>query len=145
VSIILLSPISLFLYPFAFDCFIGHKPFGKFRILEKQNQITQTLDVYPTDFCRPAGNWQKIPEKRRCGYGCSWPPNSPRACRPSAGNSRAPLQANGVLDILIHHLLKALRDPKHPEHAYLLTWAGDDYDPEFFDADVVNKRLKKIM
>jgi hypothetical protein len=43
-----------------------------------------------------------------------------------------------------YHLLKALRDPKHPEHAYLLTWAGDEYDPEYFDADVVSERLKKI-
>jgi len=43
-----------------------------------------------------------------------------------------------------YHLQKALRDPKHPEHEYLLEWAGDEYDPEHFDADMVNERLAKI-
>lgn len=43
-----------------------------------------------------------------------------------------------------YHLLKALRDPNHPEHADMRTWVGDEYDPEHFDADIVNERLKKI-
>jgi len=43
-----------------------------------------------------------------------------------------------------YHLLKALRDPNHPEHADLLTWVGDEYSPEYFDADMVNERLAKI-
>ena len=43
-----------------------------------------------------------------------------------------------------YHLLEALRDKDHPDHKYLLEWAGDEYDPEHFDVDEVNERLKKI-
>jgi hypothetical protein len=43
-----------------------------------------------------------------------------------------------------YNLLKALRNPKHPEHEDMRSWAGDDYDPEHFDADIVNERLMKI-
>lgn len=42
------------------------------------------------------------------------------------------------------NLLKALRNPRHPEHEDMRSWAGDDYDPEHFDADTVNERLMKI-
>ena len=42
------------------------------------------------------------------------------------------------------HVLKALRNPKHPEHEDMLNWVGDEYDPEHFDADTVNERLMKI-
>jgi hypothetical protein len=43
-----------------------------------------------------------------------------------------------------YHLLEALRDTDHPDHKDLLEWAGDEYDPEHFDVDEVNERLKKI-
>jgi hypothetical protein len=43
-----------------------------------------------------------------------------------------------------YHLLEALRDTGHPDHKDLLEWAGDEYDPEHFDVDEVNERLKKI-
>jgi hypothetical protein len=43
-----------------------------------------------------------------------------------------------------YDLLEALRDKDHPEHEYLLEWAGDDYDPEYFNIEEVNERLKKI-
>jgi hypothetical protein len=43
-----------------------------------------------------------------------------------------------------YHLLKVIGNPSHPEHADMLTWVGDEYDPEYFDADIVNERLKKI-
>lgn len=38
-------------------------------------------------------------------------------------------------------VLDALRDPANPEHAELLEWLGDTYDPEHFDVDAINKRL----
>lgn len=43
-----------------------------------------------------------------------------------------------------YHLLEALRDKDHPDHKYLLEWAGEEYNPEYFDVDEVNERLKKI-
>lgn len=43
-----------------------------------------------------------------------------------------------------YHLLKALKNPKHPEHEDMRNWAGDEYDPEHFDVDAVNKGLAKI-
>jgi hypothetical protein len=43
-----------------------------------------------------------------------------------------------------YHLLKALRDRSHPEHKDMLMWVGGKFDPEYFDADMVNERLKKI-
>jgi hypothetical protein len=38
-------------------------------------------------------------------------------------------------------LLKAIRDPSHPEHDDMLEWVGGDYDPDFFDLEDVNKQL----
>lgn len=40
--------------------------------------------------------------------------------------------------------LKAISDPKHPEHESYLGWIGEDFDPEAFDMDEVNMRLKGI-
>lgn len=41
------------------------------------------------------------------------------------------------------HLLSALADPDHEEHADLEGWAGD-FDPEAFDLGATNSRLRKI-
>jgi hypothetical protein len=40
--------------------------------------------------------------------------------------------------------LKAISNPKHPEHESLLVWAGGEFDPERFDLDKVNGLLAKI-
>jgi hypothetical protein len=37
--------------------------------------------------------------------------------------------------------VKAMADPKHPEHEDLKEWYGDDFDPEAFDIDEVNQML----
>jgi hypothetical protein len=42
-----------------------------------------------------------------------------------------------------HDVIKALSRPSRPENAELLVWLGE-YDPENFDADMVNERLAKI-
>jgi hypothetical protein len=39
-------------------------------------------------------------------------------------------------------LVEAIQDPKHEQHAELLEWIGDDFDPEEFDADKVSKELR---
>jgi hypothetical protein len=38
-------------------------------------------------------------------------------------------------------LLKALKDPSHPEHQDMLEWIGEDYDATFFDLEAINKQL----
>jgi hypothetical protein len=43
-----------------------------------------------------------------------------------------------------YHLLRVLKNPKNPEHADMMEWVGDEYDPEYFDADMVNERLVNI-
>jgi hypothetical protein len=41
-------------------------------------------------------------------------------------------------------LLEAIHDPTHPEHKDMLEWLGGSFDPEEFDVDIVNQRLKTI-
>lgn len=38
--------------------------------------------------------------------------------------------------------LKVINDPDHEEREEMLEWAGGDFDPQEFDLDLVNKRLK---
>ncbi|MEW6750870.1 MAG: plasmid pRiA4b ORF-3 family protein [Candidatus Latescibacterota bacterium] len=38
-------------------------------------------------------------------------------------------------------LLEAIRDPEHPEHGEMLEWVGEEFDPEEFDAEAVNRFL----
>ena len=40
--------------------------------------------------------------------------------------------------------LEAIKDPDHPEHEMFAGWIGSDFDPEAFDLDEVNQRLKQI-
>lgn len=40
--------------------------------------------------------------------------------------------------------LEAIQDPDHPEHEELLTWIGGSFDPDAFDPDEINRRLKRI-
>ena len=35
----------------------------------------------------------------------------------------------------------AMSDPNHPEHEQYKEWYGDEFDPEHFDIDEVNKQL----
>lgn len=40
------------------------------------------------------------------------------------------------------NFLEALRDPKHPEHDELLEWIGGTFDPDMFDVEDVNQKLR---
>ena len=42
------------------------------------------------------------------------------------------------------NLLKALKNPKHPEHKDMVEWLGRPIDPEAFDVAHVNTWLKKL-
>lgn len=41
-------------------------------------------------------------------------------------------------------LLKAIKDPKHPEHAFRREWVGSSFDPEDAELDEINTLLKTI-
>ena len=40
-------------------------------------------------------------------------------------------------------MLEALKDPHHEQHEETLEWIGEEFDPELFDIETVNKLLKK--
>ncbi|MBI9075384.1 MAG: plasmid pRiA4b ORF-3 family protein [Desulfatibacillum sp.] len=40
--------------------------------------------------------------------------------------------------------LEALRDERHPAHAVMVQWVGQDFDPGLFDIDAANTRLSRI-
>jgi hypothetical protein len=42
------------------------------------------------------------------------------------------------------HFLEALSDPTHDEHEEYLTWAGVQFDPEAFDLERINRRLRHL-
>jgi len=42
-------------------------------------------------------------------------------------------------------LLEALGDPRHERHEELTEWVGGEFDPEAFDLNDVNNRLKTIL
>lgn len=41
-----------------------------------------------------------------------------------------------------YEMLEALRDPAHRAHVRALEWLGQDFDPDAFDFEAVNKRLR---
>lgn len=43
-----------------------------------------------------------------------------------------------------YDFLEIMEDTKHPEHEEMLEWLGDTFDPDRFDLEEVNQRLKKI-
>ena len=43
-----------------------------------------------------------------------------------------------------HNFLKVIGNKKHKEHRAFLEWVGGSFDPEYFDVDEVNKKLRKI-
>ena len=42
------------------------------------------------------------------------------------------------------NFLEAIGNKKHEQHKELLNWIGGSFDPEFFDLDEVNNRLRRI-
>jgi Plasmid pRiA4b ORF-3-like protein len=42
------------------------------------------------------------------------------------------------------NFVEAMSDPKHEEHADMMRWHGERFDPKRFNRSVVNRRLKKI-
>lgn len=44
-----------------------------------------------------------------------------------------------------YDLLNALRDPTHEQHQELKDWVGDDYNPEAFSIESVNRILTRLL
>lgn len=40
--------------------------------------------------------------------------------------------------------LKAIRDPHHPEHDEMLAWIGGAFNPDAFDLNAVNRKLRQL-
>ena len=57
------------------------------------------------------------------------------------GERGFPLEDSGGGDGY-YDTLRALRMPDHPDHRSLCEWAGPGYDPEGFDLEAVNRRLR---
>jgi hypothetical protein len=86
-----------------------------------------------------------------------------RSCRP--GDCRGPGEqdVDNAIYKALHHartacppedcggiggfydLLDALKDPNHDEHEELQDWVGDDYDPEAFSIEAVNRMLTRLL
>jgi hypothetical protein len=43
-----------------------------------------------------------------------------------------------------YNLLEAIGDPEHDQHEEMRDWLGDDFDPEAFSVDEVNRRLAPL-
>lgn len=43
-----------------------------------------------------------------------------------------------------YDLVEVLNDPNHERHEEMLDWTGDDYDPQAFSVDQVNRRLAPL-
>ena len=43
-----------------------------------------------------------------------------------------------------YDLVEALNDPNHERHEEMLDWIGDDFDPQSFSVDKVNKMLAHL-
>lgn len=43
-----------------------------------------------------------------------------------------------------YRLLEAIRDPSHQDHEEMLEWVGDDFDPEAFSVDTLNRSLASL-
>ena len=59
------------------------------------------------------------------------------------GERRAPPEDVGGLPGFMN-FLDAIADPKHPEHAFLLEWAGGGFDPEKIDREEIEFDLAML-
>ena len=92
--------------------------------------------VYTYDF---GDNWQHaivVEKVLPPEPGCSYP-----TC--VGGKLHAPPEDCGGIPGF-YNLLEAIRDPTHDRHEEMSEWIGDDFDPDAFSVDDVNRRLAPL-
>jgi hypothetical protein len=131
------------LYSFTVDDVFYGKPdpgfalkFKDSRRIKLEKAITEkTGFVYVYDF---GDNWEhKIQVEAILPVRNEFPPiclGGERACPPEDVGG-----TSGYSDSL-----EAISNPKHEEHENLLTWAGGKFDPDHFDIQAVNEKLRKL-
>ena len=108
----------------------------KFRLSDVEAEMRQRF-IYVYDF---GDSWQHKIKLEKVIVPDEKPPGYPvllageRACPPEDIGGPP-----GYEDFLA-----AISGPDHPEHKDMLEWYGRDFDPEYFNLDVINKHLKKI-
>ena len=72
-------------------------------------------------------------------------PQNPRQRLPVciSGKRRCPPEDSGGVGGY-YHMLSVLQDPKDWDHAHISEWMGEDFDPDEFSVDAVNRRLRRM-
>lgn len=60
------------------------------------------------------------------------------------GERAAPPEGVGGLSQYQNVVLEALRDPEHPQHARWREWVEEDFDPEAFDFESADRRVRVL-
>ncbi|MGH8018383.1 MAG: plasmid pRiA4b ORF-3 family protein [Opitutaceae bacterium] len=68
--------------------------------------------------------------------------DTPRAVCLAGENACPPEDCGGIPGY--YEMLEALRDRKHPEHAEIREWIGEDFDPARFELEEVNAQLRRL-
>jgi hypothetical protein len=130
-----------------------HDPDGETRYSDPQFALEDTKDesitrldavlrrprdaiVYEYDF---GDGWEHLVALEKV---VAPPANSKRSVECTGGKRAAPPDDCGGVGGY-EDLVEAVGDEGHERHEELLDWLGGEFDPEAFDVDEVNRRLKK--
>ena len=108
---------------------------GEFRIGQLLTRAKDWID-YTYDF---GDNWKHRITLQKIL------PRNPRQRLPAciSGKRRCPPEDSGGVGGY-YHMLSALQDPKDRDHAHISEWMGEDFDPDEFSVDAVNRRLRRM-
>jgi|SRR6266545_408512 len=129
---------------------IGQRRIGR---LESEGRLMDLPDVEDEGTVRLSSILARVGSKAIYTYdfGDSWEhsivlekrlPVDPNATYPVCSDGRLacpPEDCGGIAGF--YDLVEVLKDPDHERHGETLDWIGDDFDPEAFSADKVNRRL----
>lgn len=59
------------------------------------------------------------------------------------GENAAPVEDVGGIPGY-YNMIEALSNPEHPEHDMFKEWLGENYDPGYYDQDIINNILRSI-
>jgi hypothetical protein len=120
------------------DWFMGMPPVENERTVHLSRVLGRVgaQVVYTYDF---GDSWEHsiVLEKRLCAAPTT-------ACPVCTGGERAcpPEDCENIAGF--YDLLDAFKDPAHEQHDEMNYWVGDDYDPDAFSINVVNRMLTPL-